>query len=177
MIVREFNEALVEFPGFTSGSESASASFHPVKTKIGLDSLKRFLVNRYNHLLNEKDRITESLIARAGNEEKLQQIRLSYSNESLRDMVLNTNSLKAKVLLAEDRIVRRFRPVYTDARSCSMADAPFYSAEKSIFGICLSTYTINMLVIWMMSLTLYVLLYYDVLRRALEKELFRFSRA
>lgn len=177
MIMREYGEALTEFPVFESGIKTSNAAFHPTQTSAGLDSLRRYMVKQYNLLLSEKDRITESLIKRTGSEDKLRELRLENSNESLRDLVLNTNSLKAKVLLAGDRIVRRFRPVYTDARSCYMAEAPFYSAEKSVFGICMSTYTINILVIGLMSLVLYVLLYYDVLRRALEKELFRFSRA
>jgi hypothetical protein len=46
--------------------------------------------------------------------------------------------------------------------------AHFYAPRKQIFGTYLDTFTVNVLVIWFMTIALYILLYFRALKRLLD---------
>jgi type IV secretory pathway TraG/TraD family ATPase VirD4 len=46
--------------------------------------------------------------------------------------------------------------------------AHFYSPEKNFFGLQMSTFLFNMIIIWLMTLVLYIALYFEWLRKAIK---------
>lgn len=89
-----------------------------------------------------------------------------YFNESLSELVRN---LKARdvVLEHDGRISGQINPVYREPASDHFLDyrTPFFVPEKQFVGLVLPTVVFNVLVIWFMSLTLYITLYYRLLEK------------
>jgi hypothetical protein len=59
-------------------------------------------------------------------------------------------------------------PIYLDPSS-PFVKAHFYAPRKMIFGYFFSTFWVNIMVIWIMTLGTYVVLYYRLLKKLLDK--------
>jgi hypothetical protein len=78
-----------------------------------------------------------------------------------------------KILITKDELIQKDDPLYINTIGMRYLDAPFYSYEKHLFGAKVSTYWSNMAIIWLMTVFLILLLYYDILRKILEFKLFK----
>lgn len=91
-----------------------------------------------------------------------------YYNESLADLVKNVNT-KDRIILYKDRLVQQIDPIFQDPLPQHFLDyrAGFFFPTKHFLGITFSTYIFNCLAIWVMTLILYIALYFEALRRLL----------
>lgn len=89
-----------------------------------------------------------------------------FTNESLEEFVRNDNE-KTKIKRYRDRLYQNYDQIFLDPVS-PMIKAHFYAPRKQLFGVFAGTLAVNTLVIWLMTLILYVLLYFRVLHRILE---------
>ncbi|MBP6532074.1 MAG: ATP-binding cassette domain-containing protein [Bacteroidia bacterium] len=137
--------------------------------KVSIDSTKKYFIREYNSANEDKDRMTTLLSAKLGSSEKFMAFKRKNHSEKLEDFVLNLNEVDNQVIIADNKIVRRFKPVFASTYEKSFFSAPFYSHSKSWFGSEMATYTYNMIIIWIMTILLYFTLYKDVLRRLFEK--------
>ena len=67
-----------------------------------------------------------------------------------------------------NHLYQKASPIYLDPRS-KFLRAHFYAPRKRLGNYYIETYWLNLCVIWSMSIVLYVLLYYGVLRRILNR--------
>lgn len=77
---------------------------------------------------------------------------------------------KDQWVMAEGKIVRRYEPVFVESKSSGLFSAPFYSHSKMFFGTAMPTLWFNLIIVWLMSGLIYVVLYFDWLRKILEKK-------
>ena len=91
-----------------------------------------------------------------------------YFNESLSDLVRNIDT-KNRILEHEGKLIQQIDPIYQNALPKNILDyrTIFFCSNKNLLGLTVDTYTFNMLVIWFMTLTLFVTLYFEVLTKAL----------
>ncbi len=123
----------------------------------------------YQNVYNEQVAIAEkkkAFFEKSGfdlNKEKNQ-----YYNESLADLVKNVNT-KDRINLYKNRLVQQIDPVFQDPLPRHLLDyrAGFFFPTKHFFGISFHTYAFNCLAIWVMTFLLYILLYFEALRRLL----------
>ena len=90
-----------------------------------------------------------------------------YENESLEEMVRNSNQVE-RLVITDEKIIQRFEPVFHENPNESFSKAPMFSYSKNVFGNKTNTLYINILVIWLMSLTLYITLQFDIFRKVIE---------
>lgn len=92
-----------------------------------------------------------------------------YFNESLADLVKNVNT-KSRLLEYDGRLIQQINPVFQEPTPAHPLDyrTSFFFPEKNLLGATVSTYWFNMLVIWSMTLILYLLLYFEVLKKAID---------
>jgi ABC-type multidrug transport system ATPase subunit len=93
-------------------------------------------------------------------------IKKQYTNESLEEFVRNDNE-KSKIKRYHDRLYQNYDQIFFDP-SHPLIKAHFYAPQKRVFGVCVATLTVNTMVIWLMTVSLYILLYFRVLHRILE---------
>lgn len=152
-------------PGSFSASEFSSIDETQYKKiKSYLDELKKQYITGYNTASAEKDSIVRAISKTEGGAEKLKWLKDNYTNENLSDLVLNANDLT--ILTEEDKeLIQRFRPVYTEGPQHSFVRAPFYVSRKNVFGNYYSTWWVNFTVIWAMSFSFAIILYFNVLKK------------
>jgi ABC transport system ATP-binding/permease protein len=90
-------------------------------------------------------------------------------NESLSDLVKNT-SVKERLLEYNGKLIQQINPIFQDPRPSGILDyrTAFFLPEKNLFGLTVSTFVFNILVVWSMSLFLYLALYLEWLRKIVE---------
>ncbi len=92
-----------------------------------------------------------------------------YFSESLSDLVKNITT-KERLLEYEGKLIQQINPIYQSPTPAHLLDyrTQFFFPEKNLLGATVSTYLFNLLVIWVMTLLLYLFLYFEVLRKGIE---------
>jgi hypothetical protein len=137
-------------------------------------SLKQFLAKINEHYINfenkarkQEDEVTQKLIKKLGND-KFIELKDDYTNEALDQFMLNSNDLGDRCLEHNGRLIQRIEPIYLDPTESNFGSAHFYAPNKRFMGNLIPTYWFNISVIWLMSISLMVMLYFDVFKKALD---------
>ncbi len=113
----------------------------------------------------EKDALVDSLKSGAGGLEEYLLFKRNYHNDQLSDLVLNRTELH-KIVKKESVLLRKMEPVYMYPVSGN-GRAHFYASVKRFGHIHISTLVFNIMAIWVMSVVLYLLLRYSILRKVI----------
>jgi len=139
-------------------------------TKEYLTSLQEFYRGMFKAAKVELDQIS-----RSHDRDELNETARTQTNKRLEEFVTNSKSftLFTEYKKKGDMIQKR-EPIYLDPTH-PMIKAHFYAPRKMIFGVFVDTIWVNVIVIWLMTLVLYLLLYFRVLKRILDslESLFR----
>ncbi|MBI4648747.1 MAG: ATP-binding cassette domain-containing protein [Bacteroidia bacterium] len=130
-----------------------------------LNSLASYFARKSREAGSKADEKINQLIAQLG-KDGVNQLKQDYYNTGLADMVLNRTELK-KILETGDRLISKNNPVYTYPE-LNFGRAHFYAPVKFLFGKQFDTFNFNLGVIWLMSIVLYFMLVYDVLRKIID---------
>lgn len=131
-------------------------------------SVNRFLSIVKNQYINTKMNASheiETLIEKIGDKE-YQILKDQYQNESLNDLVTNRRELE-KLIIHDDQLIQKDNPIFHDPKGQRFLDCHFYSPNKYIFGLNVSTFWADITVMWIMSIFFFFALYYDWLRKGL----------
>lgn len=128
-----------------------------------LQTLTRYYVNLWNKANNDKDKLVSQMNQTKEQREAFIKLKLENYNESLADLVRNKNDLK-KISEMGGRFIQRTDPVFLDPQS-DLLRSQFFAPRKKLFGIYIDTFWANILVLWFMSISLMITLYFDVLKR------------
>ncbi|HKK63287.1 MAG TPA: ABC transporter permease, partial [Bacteroidales bacterium] len=130
-----------------------------------LNQLDDYLNMRSHELTVKRDSVVNVLTDNGMKHSKLVQMKRDYQNEAISDLVLNTNELK-KIVEYKGRLIRKDTPIYQYTQS-KMGRSQFFAASKNIGGIEIDTVKFNIIILWLMSIILYIALLNDWLRRLL----------
>ena len=131
-----------------------------------INSFLTILNNQYIQISNEKTVKIESIIKKIGNE-NFSKLKNENENESLNKLVTNQNELD-KIIITDTELKQKDNPIYIDPKNERFFDSPFYSPNKYIFGVKISTFWSNVIVLWLMSISLIIALYYNWLKKGLK---------
>lgn len=90
-----------------------------------------------------------------------------YYNQSLADLVRRVN-VEDRTIIHNDRLIQRIDPIFNETyHTDNILDyrTHFYAPTKPLLGSIFETYWFNILVIWFMSLGLYIALYFELLAK------------
>lgn len=113
---------------------------------------------------SNKDEIYNHIVDSLGIEGIFQLKQRNYNNK-LADIVTNRTAV-TKIVEHEDRFVRKKDPVFMMPES-NLGRAHFYAPFKMINGRYIETKWFNLFIIWLTSITLYLTLIMDLLRKIL----------
>lgn len=88
-----------------------------------------------------------------------------YENENLGNMLKNKSEEK-KIIEFEGELIQKIDPIFKNGEGLR---AHFFAPNKKLFGTRLSTFVVNTIVIWLMTIGLFILLYFDFFAKALNK--------
>lgn len=137
--------------------------------KKNTDSIEKHFIRKKNDVFGKKQELVLELNEKLG-VEAAKQFKNRYSNEQLEDMVLNSN-VREKTIISGNRIVRKYEPVFISEYCNAKNPTPFYTHSKSFVGMQTETLWYNLIIIWLMAGVLYLVLYFDLLRKLLEPKI------
>jgi ABC-type multidrug transport system ATPase subunit len=139
-----------------------------------LDILKKY----HNGISNARRADKDALIIRLQTEDKAayNELKEKYANESLEEFVTGgKNESTQMTVVHKGRIVPYYRPIYMEPYS-NFVKAHFYSPVKKVFGKPVDTFIVNVVVLWFMTILLYLALYFRVLKKILDSGVNIFGR-
>lgn len=125
----------------------------------------------YSKQFTKADKKRQSLI-NYFNEKKAGSVRMSrhkYHNEKLDDIVRNAYE-KNRILRYKDDLIQQYEPIFfiPDNFSTIGIRAHFYAPKKLFLGIYYDTFWFDVVILWLMSMLLYIPLYYNHLRKIID---------
>jgi hypothetical protein len=131
-----------------------------------LNTLNKYYVKLYNKANGLKDKLISGLQKTPEDREKFMSVKQKYYNENLADLLRNSNEID-RIIEYKGELFQKIDPVFLDPHN-KLIKAHFYSPRKQFFGRFYSTYWINVIIIWLMTIILYFILYYRLLRKVLD---------
>ena len=131
-----------------------------------LEKYKTRLASHRQRLSFEKDALVDSLQRATGGAAEYLQLRRSYRNDQVADLVLNRTDLH-KIVKKDDLLTRKLEPIYMYPVKKN-GRAHFYASMKRVGNHYIPTLTFNLIAIWIMTLFFYLLLRYSGLRAAID---------
>jgi ABC transport system ATP-binding/permease protein len=127
---------------------------------------KNFYLDIYNKAVAGKERMIQAKESDKNGSYSLNEYKNRYHNESLADLVTNI-SVEDRLIEHDGELVQQINPIFLDAAPSSVVDyrAHFFAPQKNLFGMPVSTYWFNVLIIWIMTMFLYLTLYLELLKR------------
>ncbi len=133
-----------------------------------LEKLAQKYLDEYNLAVQKKEKLIYGLEKSFSYD--LGEIKNQYYNESLADLVRNLSS-KERIREFNGRLLQNVDPIF------NMPKAPtnplnyrthFFAPVKYLFGGVFDTYWFNLSVIWVMTIIMYLTLYFELLRKIIE---------
>jgi hypothetical protein len=174
---------LTEIAGFESVPEHLKTSLNEEKIDSAiakdavkyLDSLNRRFRQLSKKARDMKDSVSKSIVTKIGREQLIN-LQDNYYNKRLEEYVLARTNV-SKTFENQNKIVQKYEPIYMKPVS-KYGRAQFYAPYKQIGDIPIDTFWFNMLVLWFVTLVLYVALYFNLLQKAVTYfENLRFTRS
>jgi len=136
------------------------------RTEIFLNTLGRLYSNSFNEANNKKEKAIFMLTKSPEKKKQFEYLRDNYYNKTVANLVRNTNDPN-RIIEYDGRLVQKIYPVFMEPQPDHAFDfrTQFYAGEKYFGGYIFNTLQFNIAIIWLMSIILFVMLYYDVLRK------------
>jgi ABC-type multidrug transport system ATPase subunit len=126
--------------------------------------IKKSYLNQYITNVNIKDNLKEK--AKALNNEAFQKLSDNYTNKKLEEFVKDKNESQ-KIIEKNNVLVQKWEPIFKDPEN-RFIKAHFYAPRKQVFGRYFDTYIVNVVVLWIMTILLYLALYFRLLKKLLD---------
>lgn len=118
----------------------------------------------YRTAVEEIDKLFES----SDNNADWKALKKTHFNERVADLVLNNDDLSNGIFEDNGYLFSSKKGIYFNPPMHYQLRAHLYSPTKHLFGRLYETYTINLMVILLMTLTLYFTLYFELLERSMK---------
>jgi ABC-type multidrug transport system ATPase subunit len=120
---------------------------------------------RLRKAMDLKDSLIRTIATNRADSDKWFQLEADYYNKGLASFVLNDDpTLKKKSVEKSDRIIQKFEPGFMTP-TANNGRAHFCAPFKIVGNTEIDTFWFNVLVIWLVSLLLYIALYFNILRK------------
>jgi ABC-type multidrug transport system ATPase subunit len=145
------------------------ASFTPdfnKKLETFLTAYRKFYQDIFNKAVSAREAVIFQLEKDKNAGYNLNDHKNRYYNESLADLVKNIDE-KDRIIEFKGRLLQQINPVFQEPKPEHPLDyrTHFFAPQKNLFGALVSTYWFDTLVIWVMTLLLYLTLYFELLRK------------
>jgi ABC-type multidrug transport system ATPase subunit len=131
-----------------------------------LDKLLAYYQNEFYQANTVKEEFLTSNIAK--NRDKFERIKNDYFNESINDVVRKVFD-KNKILREDNHLIQMVDPIYQKPEPKGALDfrTHFFAPSKHFLGHYFETLWFNIAVVWVITALLYLVLYFDLLKKGL----------
>ncbi len=131
-----------------------------------LDHLDAYYNEQLLKANHKKQRILEYMLET--DPARYKRLKDHYYNESLADIVLKVYE-RNRILEYRDHLIQNYHPIYEDPDTGHWLGirTHFYAPRKYFAGHFYDTYIFNIIMVWIMIVLLYILLYFDVVKKVI----------
>jgi ABC-type multidrug transport system ATPase subunit len=140
------------------------------KTSVFLNTLKNYYSNKLSNAKKLREKRVVELTATPEAKVAYESMRLGYVNHAITATVENVEAAN-RIVEFDGTLYQKIYPIYLDEhRPKHVLDmgAAFYQPSKHLFGKTFDTLYFNIAVIWLMTITLFITLYFDVLKKMIK---------
>jgi ABC-type multidrug transport system ATPase subunit len=140
------------------------------KTNTFLNALNQYYNLRLNRASATKEQLIDSLTKTEEGRTSFEAQRNRYVNQAVTDAVKNLGTTD-RIIEWDGKLMQKIYPIYMDDhRPVHYFDfsANLYQPTKHFGGSTFDTFYFNVAVIWLMTVTLFITLYFDVLKRLIK---------
>ncbi len=133
---------------------------------IHLEALKNYYSDRFFAASTKKEKMINIAMKKYG-KEKYNAIKDIYLNESIADIVRKVFE-KNKILRDGDRLIQNVDPIYQlpESEGVFSFRTHFFAPKKYFMGHYYETIWFNIAMVWLFTIVLYIILYFDLLRKS-----------
>ena len=135
-------------------------------TRDYINFINRVYIRIYNNANDSCDRLIRHLQKTNETKEAFLRLKREYHNDKLAEFVENTNEV-LRIVEYKGHLYQKIDPIYLDPEHLCLK-AHFYAPRKQFFGHFYSTFWVNIIVIWIMSVILFMVLYFRLLKKAMD---------
>jgi len=135
-------------------------------TKEYFNLLNKRYVKKYNAATRMKDSVINMLQQTDEDKKAFVLNKKMYYNDQLAEFARNSTELE-RIIEYDNELIQKIDPIFQDSQY-SFLKAHFYAPRKAFFGKYFDTFWVNTIVIWMMSILLYITLYFKALKKLLD---------
>ena len=130
-----------------------------------LDQMFEIYVKIYNKYNNQNDALVSHMQETPFLQKQFAELKNNEENEALSDLVKNDKDL-IRIAEQNGKLIQKIHPVFCDPDFVSSLDfrAHFFAPRKQFMGLYFDSFSVNMVVIWVMTLLLYITLYFESFR-------------
>lgn len=136
--------------------------------------IKKYYSEKYNKSQTSKDEWMNKFQESEAGKKEYQLLLNNFQNTKIEELVKNLGSDLDAFVEGDEELIATADPVFRDSSREHFIRSHFFAPTKNIFGNLYCTYWVNIIIIWMMSLILWLTLYFDVIRKFLS--VFKFSK-
>jgi hypothetical protein len=131
-----------------------------------LSTINKVHVNRNRTALKEKEKLIREMTASPRKVEAFNKLRQDNINDQVTSLVFD-NKEKTRILEHKGRLIQQIYPIFSDPEPVNYFDfrTLFYVPQKYFAGRLYETLLFNATIMWMMTLTLIIMLYFDAFRK------------
>jgi ABC-type multidrug transport system ATPase subunit len=171
VLKRAFTEELAAVPSVRFGYLSkVNPDSYTLEVNKAAYSYTEQLLTYYGKVFakfnGKKEALRSYMVAK--NERIYNELKAQYHNESVTDLVKRPFE-KNKILQFGDELVQQYEPIFKDPSPKGFFDfrSHFLAPQKYFAGRFIDTYWFNVCMIWVMSILLFVALYFELLKKLL----------
>lgn len=176
LVVNELNKiGYYYIPDWQNISEDELSSMSERKVAMIISDIQIELQKQYTIAQSKFNTTITQEIEKYGSKEAYLLQKTKYTNRKL-DELLKQRQQFSSYLVVESNIIRRNNPIFFKPYN-KIGKAHFLTPFKRLFNINISTLSFNLLIIWLFNITLAIILYLDILKKAISRlEHFKLNR-
>ena len=136
-----------------------------IKLEKHLSKLRDYYVAVSKKADQKQDKLKRKMQKTDEDKTNFIQLKRNYYNQSLSDFVKNKNVINA-IIEYDNHLYQKTDPIYQDPET-NFIIAHFYTPYKRLFGVNIDTFWMNLIVLWTLSLSLYITLYLNIFKKVL----------
>jgi len=131
-----------------------------------LNRLNSYYIERYNNASATRDRIINKYLETEEGRQNFMERKNSHHNEALSEQVRNAREID-RIVEYNGELHQKTDPIYREPEAMFIK-AHFYAPVKNLLGRQYCTYSVNVAVIWFMTLMLWAALYYRLFKKGID---------
>lgn len=156
-----------KFPGVEKLNPGDADSLTITRAAFFLTSLKKYYSNRMQQALDDKEYMVDSLTSTDAKKEEFERFRKRYVNKAVSDAVKNV-AIPDRIIEFDGQLYQKIYPIFIQEqkpRHFLDFSANLYQPVKHFAGYMFDTLYFNIAVIWLMTIALFIALYFNLLKK------------